>query len=87
MTSELGCISFIILAVTMITSSAVRASSLIARYTIWRRALCSCGSMRSIYAHQSTERGTNVRTSLCWNNFVVPKNSVVASCVLNVSPT
>ena len=26
-------------------------------------------------------------TSLCWKSFVVPKNSSVASCVPNVSPT
>lgn len=26
-------------------------------------------------------------TSLCWNSLVTPKNSVVASCVENVSPT
>lgn len=39
MTSEFGCISFVMLAVTIITSSEVVASSLIAKYTIWRRAL------------------------------------------------
>jgi hypothetical protein len=39
MTSVFGCISFIILLVTMITSSAVVASSLIARYTICLKAL------------------------------------------------
>lgn len=40
MTSELGCISFMMLLVTIITSSAVVASSLIAKYTACRRALC-----------------------------------------------
>lgn len=40
MTSEFGCISFIILLVTIITSSEVVASSLIAKYTICRKALC-----------------------------------------------
>jgi hypothetical protein len=39
MTSELGCMSFIMLAVTIITSSAVVASSLMARYTACRNAL------------------------------------------------
>ena len=38
-TSELGCISFMILLVTIMTSSAVVASSFMARYTACRRAL------------------------------------------------
>ncbi len=29
----------------------------------------------------------SILTSLCWNNLVVPKNSVVASWVVKVSPT
>jgi len=65
MTSELGCISFMILLVTIITSSEVVASSLIAKYTICRSALCSEVSLKKLCLSQFQNTHVFVLEQLC----------------------
>lgn len=67
-TSELGCMSFITLLVTIITSSAVSASSLMAKYTACRKALFKEGIMHLVAEPiEAPQEGVNKQEARDYN--------------------